>query len=141
MLVKNHLSKVVILCVAGMAFLTQPVLSYESGLGIGLPSVGTVALGAKAMTFRITGPQKYIHEGINSNYPLKKGVEVIPSDGATVMISSEPVIIQNQVSKNIFMANISNDKGGYSTVILQKLGNRFIELPGAIYPDFSAVSR
>jgi hypothetical protein len=59
-------------------------------------------------------------------------MEVSPPDGATIMISSVPVIIQNQVSKNIFMANIPNDKGGYSTVILQKLSNRFIGLPGEI---------
>ena len=37
MIVKSHLSKIVILGVAGMAFLTQPVQSYESGLEFGLP--------------------------------------------------------------------------------------------------------
>ena len=137
MIVKSHLSKIVILGVAGMTFLTKPVLSYESGLEFGLPAVGTVALGTNAITFRITDPQKYIHEGINSNYLPKNDVEVPPPDGATIMISSVPVVIQNQVSKNIFMVNIPNDKGGYSSVMLQKSGNRFIGIPGEFLPDFS----
>ena len=137
MIVKSHLSKIVILGVAGMTFLTKPVLSYESGLEFGLPAVGTVALGTNAITFRITDPQKYIHEGINSNYLPKNDVEVPPPDGATIMISSVPVVIQNQVSKNIFMVNIPNDKGGYSSVMLQKSGNRFIGLPGEFLPNFS----
>jgi hypothetical protein len=47
-----------------------------------------------------------------------------------------PVVIQNQVGKNIFMVNIPNDKGGYSSVILQKSGDRFIALPGEFSPDF-----
>ena len=136
MIVKSHLSKIVILGVAGMTFLTKPVLSYESGLEFGLPAVGTVALGTNAITFRITDPQKYIHEGINSNYLPKNDVEVPPPDGATIMISSVPVVIQNQVSKNIFMVNIPNDKGGYSSVMLQKSGNRFIGLPGEFLPNF-----
>ena len=71
MLVKNHLSKIVILCLAGMAFLTQPVQSYESGLGIGLPSVGTVALGAKAITFRITGSQNIFMKALTLIILLK----------------------------------------------------------------------
>ena len=137
MLVKNHLIKIVILGVAGMVFLTQPVQSYESGLGFALPAVGTVALGTNAPTFGITGLQKYIQEGINSNYPPKKDVELDPPDGATIMVSSVPVIIQNQVGKNIFMVNIPNDKGGYSSVMLQKSGNKFIGLPGEFLPDFS----
>ena len=136
MLVKNHLSKIVILCVAGMAFLTQPVQSYESGLGIGLPAVGTVALGTNTRTFLMTGPQKYDHEVINLNYPPKRDEEVPPPDGATIMISSVPVVIQNQVSKDVFMINIPNDKGGYSSVMLQKSGNKFIGLPGEFLPNF-----
>jgi hypothetical protein len=129
MLIKNHLSKSVILTVVGMALLTQPVQAYVNGLGFGSPAMGTVALGATATTFWITGHQKYNYNGVYSNYPPKKYVEVTPSDGASMMISSVPVLIQDQVSKNIFMGNIPNDRGGYSTVILQKLGNRFIELP------------
>ena len=39
MLVKNQLIKIVILGVAGMVFLTQPVQSYESGLGFALPAL------------------------------------------------------------------------------------------------------
>jgi hypothetical protein len=136
MLVKNHLSKIVILCVAGMAFLTQPVQSYESGLEFGLPAVGTVTVRTNATRLWITRLQQDILETINFNYPSKKDVEVSPPDGATIMISSVPVIIQNQVSKNIFTANIPNDRGGYSTVMLQKSGNRFIELPGEFLPDF-----
>lgn len=136
MLVKNHLSKVVILGVAGMAFLTQPVHSYESGLEFGLPAVGTIALGTNGTTFGMTGLQKHISEGSNSNYSPKKDVEIPPTDGATIMISSVPVVIQNQVGKNIFMVNIPNDKGGYSSVMLQKSGNRFIGLPGEFLPDF-----
>ena len=119
-----------------MAFLTQPIQAYENGLEFGLPPEGTVALRTNATTFWITGPQKNIHESINSNYPSKKDVEVPESDGATIMISSVPVIIQTQVSKNIFMVNIPNDKGGYSSVMLQKSGNRFIGLPGEFLPDF-----
>jgi hypothetical protein len=99
--------------------------------------VGTVALGANVTTFRIAGRQKYDHEAINFNYPSKKDVEMPPPDGATIMISSVPVVIQNQVGRNIFMVNIPNDKGGYSSVILQKSGNRFIGLPGEFLPDFS----
>lgn len=137
MIVKSHLSKVVILGVAGMAFLTQPVQAYESGLEFGSPAGGTVALGTNATTFWITGPQKYIHEGINSNYLSKKDAEESSPDGATIMMSSVPVVIQDQVSKNIFTVNVPNDKGGYSSVILQKSCNRFIGLPGETFPDFS----
>ena len=141
MLVKNHLSKIVILCVAGMAFLTQPVQSYESGLEFGLPAVGTVNVRTNDTTLWIIRPQQYIHEAINFNYPPKKDVEVSPPDGATIMISSVPVIIQNQVTKDIFTANIPNDRGGYSTVMLQKSGDRFIELPGAMYPKFPLITQ
>jgi hypothetical protein len=130
MIIKNHLTKLFILLMVGMAFLTQPVQAYVTGLGIGLPPVSTVALGATASSFGVTGQQKYNNDGIYPDYPSQKNVEVSPPDGATVMISSVPVVIQNQVGKNIFMANIPNDNGGYSTVILQKLGNRFIGLPG-----------
>ena len=137
MIVKSHLSKIVILGVAGMAFLIQPVQSYESGLEFGLTAVGTVALGTNATTFWIAGVQKYNHEANNFNYFPKKDVEAPPSDGATIMISSVPVVIQNQVSKNIFMVNIPNDKGGYSSVMLQKSGNKFIGLPREFFPDFS----
>ena len=113
MLVKNHLSKIVILCVVGMAFLTQPVQSYESGLEFGLPAVGTVTVRTNATRLWITRLQQDILETINFNYPSKKDVEVSPPDGATIMISSVPVIIQNQVTKDIFTANIPNDRGGY----------------------------
>jgi len=127
MIVKSHLSKIVMLGVAGMAFLTQPIQAYESGLEFRSPSMGTVALGTDATRFLITGPQKYNHEAINFNYLPKKDAEVSPPDGATIMISSVPVIIQTQVSKNIFMVNIPNDNGaGYSSVMLQKSGNRFL---------------
>ena len=136
MIVKSHLSKIVILGVAGMTFLTKPVLSYESGLEFGLPAVGTVALGTNTRTFLMTGPQKHDHEVINLNYPPKRDEEVPPPDGATIMISSVPVVIQNQVSKDVFMINIPNDKGGYSSVMLQKSGNRFIGLPGEFLPNF-----
>jgi hypothetical protein len=112
MIIKKYLSKLVILAVVGMVFLTQPVQAYVSGLGFGLPAVGTVALGATATTLWIAGHQKYNYESVYSNYPPQKYVEVAPPDGATVMISSVPVVIQNQVSKNIFMVNIPNDKGG-----------------------------
>jgi len=80
---------------------------------------------------------QYNHEAINFNYLPKKDAEVSPPDGATIMISSVPVIIQTQVSKNIFMVNIPNDKGGYSSVMLQKSGNRFIGLPGEFLPEIS----
>ena len=136
MLVKNHLSKVIILCVAGIIFLTQPVQSFESGLEFGLPVVVTVALGTNTRTFLMTGPQKHDHEVINLNYPPKRDEEVPPPDGATIMISSVPVVIQNQVSKDVFMINIPNDKGGYSSVMLQKSGNKFIGLPGEFLPNF-----
>ena len=141
MIVKSHLSKIVILGMAGMAFLTQPVQSYESGLEFALPAVGTVALGTNAPTFWITGLPKYNHEAINFNYPPKKDVEAPLPDGATIMISSVPVIIQNQVTKDIFTANIPNDRGGYSTVMLQKSGDRFIELPGAMYSKFPLITQ
>ena len=80
--------------------------------GFRLPAVSTDALSL------IAGHQKHVE----ATFP----------DGASIMISSEPVIIQNQVSKNIFMANIPNDRGGYATVMIQKVGNGFIELPGAV---------
>ena len=35
MIVKSHLSKIVMLGVGGMAFLTQPIQAYEDGLGFG----------------------------------------------------------------------------------------------------------
>ena len=136
MIIKNYLSKIVIFGVVGMALLTQPSLAYVSGMVFGFPAVGTVALGTTAKTFWIPGHQKHNYDGVYSNNPPQKNVDVAPPDGATIMISSVPVVIQTQVSKNIFTVNIPNDKGGYSTVTLQKLGNRFIGLPGEFYPDF-----
>ena len=141
MITKNHLIKLVILALVGMAFLTQPVQAYVTGLGIGLPPVSTVALGATASSFGVTGQQKYNNDGIYPDYPSQKNVEVSPPVGAEFMISSVPVIIQNQVSKNIFRANISNDKGGYATVMLQKSGNRYIELPGELYPEIPLITQ
>ena len=35
MIVKSHLSKIVMLGVAGIAFLTQPIQAYEDGLEFG----------------------------------------------------------------------------------------------------------
>jgi len=125
MIIKNYLNKIVIVGALGMAFLTQPAHAYVSQLGPGfeLPAVGIVALGAT-----------------HTIYPLQKNVEVAPpDDGAEVVISSVPVVIRTQVSKNIFTANIPNDKGGYSTVIIQKLGDRFMEIPGELYPNFLMV--
>jgi len=138
MIIKSHLGKMVIWGAVCMAFLTQPAPAYVGVLG--LPAVGTVALGAITSTFWIAGHQKYNYDGGYSNYPPQKNIEAAPPDGATVMMSSVPVVIQNQVSKNIFTVNIPNDKGGYLTAILQKLGNRFIGLPGEFYPDFPKVS-
>jgi len=125
MVFKNHLSELLIFGVTAMAFLTQPAQSYVSELGFGLPTVGIVALGGTTTTFGSAGYQK--------------NVEVALPDGATVMVSSVPVVIQNQVCKDMFTVNIPNDKGGYSTIILQKLGNRFIGLPGEFYPEFPKV--
>jgi len=62
-------------------------------------------------------------------------VKVMPPDGAEFVVSSVPVVIKTQVSKNIFTANIPNDKGGYSTVIIQKSGDQFIELPVGFNPE------
>ncbi len=92
--------------------------------GLKLPAVNINVLKAGDSTSLTAGHQIY--------------VEAEPPDGASIMISSEPVIIQNQVSKNIFTANISNDRGGYSIVIIQKVGNRIIELPGRI-PTVSGI--
>ena len=86
--------------------------------GFRLPAVNTDALQAGVSTSLTAGHQKY--------------VEVAPPDGASFMVSSVPVVIQTQASKNIFTANIPNDKGGFSTVIIQKVGDRFIGLPGVV---------
>jgi hypothetical protein len=102
MIIKNHLAKIALFGLIGVAFLIQPAQAYESGLGFGF--------GLPAM-------------------------KVASSDGAAFVISSVPVIIKHEVSKNIFTANIPNDKGGYSTVIIQKLGNQFRELPVELYPE------
>ena len=139
MLIKNYLNKILILGIIGTAILTQPAQSYVSGLGFGLPVVSTVAFGVPITTFGIAGHQKYQYDGVYSNGPSQNIIEVEPPDGATVIMSSVPVVIQNQVSKDKFTVNIPNDKGGYSTVILQKLGNRFIGLPGEFFPEFPKV--
>jgi len=117
MIIKNHLTKIALVGLIGGTFFTQLAQAYESGLGLdlGLPAVRIVALGAATPTLLIPSQQKY--------------EKVAPPDGAVFVISSVPVIIKHEVSKNIFTANIPNDEGGYSTVIIQKSGNQFIELP------------
>ena len=138
MINKIQLSKIFPL-VIGMVILTQPAKAYVSEFG--LPAVGIVALETSASTFWVAGHQKYGNDGVYPDYPSQKNVEVSPPVGAEFMISSVPVIIQNQVSKNIFRANISNDKGGYATVMLQKSGNRYIELPGELYPEIPLITQ
>jgi hypothetical protein len=125
MIIKNHLIKIALVGLVGMAFFTQPAQAYESGLGVGfgLPAVGIVSLeGATTPTLLTSGHQKYVKVAP-------------PDDGAVFVVSSVPVVIRTQVSKNIFTANIPNDKGGYSTVIIQKLGNQFRELPVEFHPE------
>lgn len=92
--------------------------------GFRSPAVNTDALQVGDSTFLKAGHQKY--------------VEMAPPDGASFMASSVPVVIQVQGSKNIYTANIPNDKGGFSTVIIQKVGNRFIDLPGIVMGNGSA---
>ena len=123
MINKNRLAKISLFGLLGMTFFIQPAQAYESGLGLGLglPAVRIVALGAAIPTPLIPSHQKY--------------EKVAPPDGAVFVISSVPVIIKHEVSKNIFTANIPNDKGGYSTVIIQKSGDQFIELPVEFYTD------
>jgi len=79
MIIKNNSSKIAIVGLLGMVFLTQPAKAYVSPLGwdFELPAV-----------------------------------KVAPTDGAAFVVSSVPVEIRTQVSKNIFAANIPNDKGG-----------------------------
>ena len=139
MIIKSHLGKMVIWGAVCMAFLTQPAPAYVGVLG--LPAVGTVALGTTAKTFWIPGHQKHNYDGVYSNNPPQKNVDVAPPDGATIMISSVPVVIQTQVSKNIFTVNIPNDKGGYSAVVIKKSGNGFVGPQGEFYPDFPKVSQ
>jgi len=83
MITKNHVNKIVILGLAGIALLTQPT-----------------------------------------------DVKAAPANGASFMVSSIPVVLKAQVSKNVFTVDIPNSNGGYTTVILLKLGNRFVGLPG-----------
>jgi len=94
MIIKNHINKIVILGLAGIALLTQPAGSYTNELKLGLPVV-----------------------------------KVVPPNGASFMISSTPVVIKHQVTINVFTVDIPNGTGGYATVILQKIGNRYIGLP------------
>jgi len=129
MIINNHLAKTVLVGLLGMAFFTQSAQAYENGLGIGLglPAVGIVGLvGATTPTLLTFVHQKYVKVAP-------------PDDGAVFVVSSFPVVIRTQVSKNIFTANIPNDKGGYSTVIIQKLGDKFIGLPGEFYPGIPEV--
>ena len=121
-----------------MVILTQPAKAYVSEFG--LPTVGTVTLVNNASKFLISGHQNY-NNNVVSEYPSQKNVEESIPDGAEFMISSVPVIIQNQVTKNTFTANIPNDQGGYSTVMLQKSGNRFIELTRELYPGIPLITQ
>jgi len=124
MIIRNHLAKIAFVGLLGVAFFTQPARAYVSplGWGFGLPAVGEVSLvGANVPTLLTSGRQKY--------------VEAAPPDGAAFVVSSVPIVIRTQVSKNIFTANIPNDKGGFLTVIIQKSGNQFIELPVGFYPE------
>ena len=121
-----------------MVILTQPAKAYVSEFG--LPAVGIVALETSASTFWVAGHQNY-NNNVVSEYPSQKNVEESIPDGAEFMISSVPVIIQNQVTKNTFTANIPNDQGGYSTVMLQKSGNRFIELTRELYPGIPLITQ
>ena len=93
-----------------------------------------VTAGEASLTLEVLGHQPYNHDGVYSSFSPQKNEDVLPLDGATVMISSEPVVIQSQVGKNIFMVNVPNDQGGYSTVVMQKAGDRFMEVGVGFYP-------
>ena len=141
MVSKIKLTKMILL-VVGMVILIQPAKAYISppGQQLGSPAVGSVALKSTALAFWGLGHPKHSNGGDYPDYHSQENAQQLPPDGASIMLSSVPVIIQSQVSKNIFTANIPNVNGGYSTVILQREGNRFIELPGESYPDFPRVS-
>ena len=142
MLEKNKLGKTIFLTIV-MAILTQPAKADISGFEpeLGLPVMETLALETTTSKLLVISQQKHINNGIYPEYPSQKNVEESIPDGAEFMISSVPVIIQNQVTKNTFTANIPNDQGGYSTVMLRKSGNRFIELQGEFYPTISLISQ
>jgi hypothetical protein len=142
MLEKNKLGKTIFLTIV-MAILTQPAKADISGFEpeLGLPVMETLALETTTSKLLVISQQKHINNGIYPEYPSQKNVEESIPDGAEFMISSVPVIIQNQVTKNTFTANIPNDQGGYSTVILQKSGNRFIELTRELYPGIPLITQ
>ena len=126
---KNQLSRIFLLVIS-MVILIQPAKAYVSEFGF--PAVEIVTLKSNISPPLVISHQKQFNDSVYSAYTSQKNVEILPPDGASIMISSEPVTIQNQVSKNIFTANIPNNRGGYATVIIQKIGNRIIELPGGI---------
>jgi len=135
MIRKNYLGKIVVLGTVGIAFLIQPALAYVSEFGF--PAVGIIALETSPSTLRVADHQKNNNDVVYQDNPS----QVSPPDGAEFMVSSVPVVIHQQGNKNIFTVNIPNDKGGYSTVFLQKFSNRFIGLPGECYPDFPVASQ
>jgi hypothetical protein len=137
MMIKNNLSKIVIVGVLFIAFLAQPAQAYAYwrggwGWGWGWPVVGAVALGATATTLWIAGHQYYYNDGLYYNYTPQGYVVVTPP---------QALVTQTQDSDNMITVNIPNDKGGYTTVVIKRSGKGFVGPQGEFYPDFPKVSQ
>jgi hypothetical protein len=147
MIIKNHLSKVAIVGVLGMAFLTQPVQAYawgggwgwRGGWGWGWPVAGAVALGAAATAIWIAGHQYYYYDGLYYDY-TPSGYVVVTPPVTTTVVTASPVSV-TESSDNVINVNIPNDRGGYTTVVIKRSGKGFVGPQGEFYPEFPKVSQ
>ncbi len=150
MVIKSHLSKIVIVGVICLAFLVQPAQAFawwrdgwgwRGGWGWGWPVVGAVALGATATALWIAGHQYYYYDGLYYDYTPRGYVVVTLPVGATVVTALQPAVTATQVNDNVITVNIPNDKGGYITVNLKRSGNGFVGPQGEFYPELPKVSQ
>ena len=151
MLIKNHLSKIVIVGVLCMAFFIQPAQAYAWwrggwgwhggwGRGWGWP-VAAVALGATATAIWIAGHPYYYYDGLYYDYTPGGYVVVTPPVATTVVAAPQAVVSQTQASNDIITLNIPNNKGGYAAVVIKRSGNGFVGPQGEFYYEFPQVSQ
>jgi hypothetical protein len=135
MFIKNYLSKIAMVGVLCLAFLTQPAQAYAYwrggwGWGWGWPVVGAVALGAAATTVWIANHPYYYSNGYYYNYTPQGYVVVNP-----------PQVTVTEASDDVITVNIPNGRGGYSAVVIKRSGKGFVGPQGEFYSGFPKVSQ
>ena len=90
----------------------------------------------------------YYETGVLVSSPVVVTPEVVVQPSTIISTAStyptseiSPVQITPTEMDDDITLNIPNATGGYSTVMLQKSGNRFIELQGEFYPGISLISQ